>query len=93
MIFVTVAVTDENGILCADKTPHVKFSLHGKSLKLLAADGGDPTSVKPFCLPESTLFSGKAVVYLQSTGIAGETVLRAESDGLESAEIKLNTIK
>ena len=93
MLFVTVSVTDKDGNLCVGSRPFVKFSLHGESLKLMAADGGDPTSFEAFPTPECTLFSGQGVVYLQSTGIAGETVLRAESDGLESAEIKLNTIK
>lgn len=93
MIFVTVSVTDKDGNLCVGSRPFVKFSLHGESLKLMAADGGDPTSFEAFPTPECTLFSGQGVVYLQSTGNAGETVLCAESDGLESAEIKLNTIK
>ena len=92
MHFVTVSVVDKDGNLCADKTPFVKFSLAGDGLKLLAADGGNPTSTECFPTPECTLFSGQAVVYLQSTGSAGVTVLRAESDGLESAEIELKTL-
>ena len=91
MIFVTVSVLDKDGNLCADKTPFVRFSLVGDSLKLLAADGGNPTSTEPFPLPEFTLFSGMGVVYLQSTGRKGETVLRAESLGLENSEISLKS--
>ena len=89
MIFVTVSVRDKEGVLCADKTPFVKFSLAGESLKLLAADAGNPASTEPFPSPECTLFSGMGVVYLQSTGAEGETVLRAESSGLKTAEIRL----
>jgi beta-galactosidase len=92
MLFVTVSVTDKDGNLCISSRPFVKFSLQGETLKLMAADGGDPTSFEPFPTPECTLFSGQAVVYLQSTGSAGTTVLRAESDGLESAEIELKTL-
>ena len=92
MHFVTVSVVDKDGNLCADKTPFVKFSLAGDGLKLLAADGGNPTSMECFPTPECTLFSGQAVVYLQSTGSSGTTVLRAESDGLEAAEIELETL-
>ena len=89
MLFVTVSVLDKDGNLCADQTPFVKFALEGSSLKLLAADAGDPTSLEPFQLPECSLFSGMGVVYLQSTGTEGGCILRAESPGLESAEIKL----
>ena len=92
MIFVTVSVTDRHGILCADRTPLVKFTLKGSALKMLAADGGDPTSLEPFGTPECTLFSGKAVVYLQSSGEAGETVLHAESEGLKGAEINISAL-
>ena len=92
MIFVTVSVTDRHGVLCADQNPLVKFTLTGSAFKLLAADGGDPTSLEPFCTPECTLFSGKAVVYLQSSGEAGETVLHAESEGLKGAEINISAL-
>jgi len=89
MIFVTVSVRDKEGNLCADKTPFVKFSLEGVALKLLAADAGNPASLEPFPRPECTLFSGMGVVYLQSTGAEGETLLRAESSGLKTAMIRL----
>ena len=89
MLFVTVSVLDRDGNLCADQNPFVKFALAGSSLKLLAADAGNPTSIEPFQLPECSLFSGMGAVYLQSTGTEGVCILRAESPGLESAEIKL----
>ena len=56
MIFVTVSVWDENGTLCADKTPFVKFSVEGSALKILAADAGDLTSTEPFPQPECRCF-------------------------------------
>ena len=90
MLFVTVSVLDESGVLCPKATSFVKFSLEGDPLKLLAADGGDPTSLEPFPTPQCRLFSGMSVVYLQSTGKAGECLLRAESTGLQGAELRLS---
>ena len=89
MLFVTVSVQDEKGTLCARETPFVKFSLEGDALKLLAADAGDPTSLEPFPTPQCKLFSGMAVVYLQSTGKEGACLLRAESPGLQGTELRL----
>ena len=89
MLFVTVSAVDRNGILCATDTSFVRFRLTGKSLEIAAADAGNPTSTELFQLPECTLFSGKAVVYLKSTGVAGKAVLRAECNGLEPVELTL----
>ena len=89
MLFVTVSVLDEKGVLCARETPFVEFSLGGDALKLLAADAGDPTSLEPFPTPQCRLFSGMAAVYLQSTGKEGPCLLRAESPGLQGAELRL----
>lgn len=90
MLFVTVSAVDQNGIFCAEDHSFVKFRLEGDSLEIAAADAGNAASVELFQAPECTLFSGMAVVYLQSTGKTGITRLYAESDGLKSAEINLS---
>ena len=91
MLFVTVSVTDQNNVFCATDTSFVRFYLTGSSLEIMAADAGNSTSTERFHLPECTLFSGMAVVYLKSTGIVGESVLHAESGSLEPATLTLFT--
>lgn len=90
MVFVTVGVTDKAGVPYPHAANCVSFTLEGESLRLVAADGGNAASVEPFQTPECTLFSGKAVVYLRSTGKAGTTLLRATAEGLQDASIELH---
>ena len=90
MLFVTVSATDADGTLCPDAAPFVSFSVEGSSLRIAAADAGNACSTEPFHLPECTLFSGMAVVYLQSSGEPGRSILRASAPGLEPASILLD---
>lgn len=93
MLFVEVSVADKDNIPVPNDRSHIHFRLAGDSLKIVAADGGDPTSTEVFHLPECTLFSGKAVVYLRSTGSVGRTELIACCEGLESEKIDLFAMK
>ncbi len=90
MLFVTVSVADEDGVPCPNATNFVKFSLDGdECLRIVAADAGNAASTEPFQTPECSLFSGKAVVYLRSTGMRGKARLNATCAGLQSASIEL----
>ena len=89
MLFVEVSVVDRENNPVPDARSYIRFGLDGSSLKIAAADAGNPASTEIFTLPECSLFSGKAVVYLRSTGTVGKTVLTANSEGLASAQIAL----
>ncbi len=89
MLFVEVSVVDRENNPVPDARSFIRFGLDGSSLKIAAADAGNPASTEVFPLPECSLFSGKAVVYLRSTGTAGKTVLTASGEGLAPAQIDL----
>ncbi|MBO5689400.1 MAG: DUF4982 domain-containing protein [Lentisphaeria bacterium] len=89
MLFVEISVVDRENNPVPDARSFIRFSLTGSSLRIAAADGGNPASTEVFHLPECTLFSGKAVVYLRSTGVPGKAVLNAAGEGLAPAQIEL----
>lgn len=89
MLFVEVSAVDRENNPVPDAKTYIRFDVAGESLKIAAADGGNPTSTELFHLPECSLFSGKAVVYLRSTGAVGKTVLTASGGGLAPAQIEL----
>jgi len=90
LAFVTVSVVDENGTLCPQVSNLVHFSVEGEG-SVKAVGNGDPTSLESFVKPFRKTFNGKCMVLVQSTKTAGEFTLKAESEGLESREIKIKS--
>ncbi len=65
----------------------MRFSLQGPG-EIIATDNGNPISFESFQAPERKAFNGRLVVVVRSrAGRAGPLVLRAESDGLTTAEV------
>jgi len=90
LAFVTVSVVDKNGTLCPQANNLIHFSIEGEGL-VKAVGNGDPTSLESFVKPFRKTFNGKCMVIVQSTKTAGEFTLKAESEGLETREIKIKT--
>ena len=88
--FVTVSVVDENGIPCPTANKQLNFEVSGKGA-YRAACNGDPTSLELFHLPTMKLFSGKLVVFVQSTEEAGEIQLTVNGEGLQTATLNLRS--
>ena len=86
--FVTVTVTDKNGIPVPDADNLVKFSLEGP-MTIAGVDNGSETSMEPFKADHRKAFNGKCLVILRSSGHDGATTLTATSDGLEPATVKV----
>lgn len=86
--YVTVEVTDENGELVPDAYLPIQFSVSGTG-ELAAVENGNPTDVKSFQSPKVTSFKGKCLAILRPTGTVGEIKLKAESAGLQGAEISV----
>lgn len=64
MAFVTFSIVDKDGNLCPDASDRIDFA---SPAQILAADAGDPTSVKPFHLPYVNAFHGRCAVILRSS--------------------------
>ena len=85
LVFVNVDVLDKAGTPVPDADNLVSFSVKGP-VEIVATDAGDPTSHRPFYLPEIPAFHGKASVILRRTG-SGPCVLTARSKGLRTASV------
>ncbi len=86
--FITVRITDENGILVPDADNLIHFELTGEG-RIAGVANGNPMSQEPAKGFERHAFSGMCQVVVQSTGIKGNIVLKATSLGLPDKTIIL----
>lgn len=89
--FVTIGVVDTHGLTGPRAKNDIRFRIEGPG-EIVATDNGDPTSLIPFIAHDRAAFNGLCLVIVR--GIAGKpgTIrLIAESDGLESITLNLNS--
>ncbi len=90
LAFVTVTITDENGIVCPRANNLVHFTVEGLGT-LRAVGNGDPTSLESFVEPHRKAFNGKCMAIVQSTDSSGEFTLTANGEGLQQQQISIKT--
>jgi len=90
--FITVKITDENGIVVPNANNHIQFKIEGTGT-LVGVDNGLQTSHEPFKADNRDAFNGLCLVVVQSLEKAGVITLTATSQGLESASLDINVIK
>ena len=90
LAFVTVTITDENGIVCPRANNLVHFTVEGEGT-LRAVGNGDPTSLESFVEPYRKAFNGKCMAIVQSTDSSGEFTLTANGEGLQQQQIFIKT--
>ncbi len=90
--FVTVSVTDKNGIEVPDATNQLNFKVKGAG-KYRAACNGDATSLEQFHMPTMKLFSGKLVILVQSSDKEGDITLEVSGKELKTGKLLLNSKK
>ncbi|MBN1789983.1 MAG: DUF4982 domain-containing protein [Bacteroidales bacterium] len=87
--FITVRITDQNGLTVPRSDNPVAFSIEGPG-KIIATDNGDPTDMTPFPSAVRKAFNGLALVIVQAEkGKPGRIIVRATSDGLQEAKLEL----
>ena len=90
--FITVRVTDTNGILAPRADNHVQFAIDGPG-EIVATDNGDPTNFVPFPSHERNAFNGLVLVIIRAKpGQAGTIRLNAKSTGLSAASVTLQSL-
>lgn len=90
--FVTVRVTDDNGMTAPRANNSIRFSVDGPG-KIVATDNGDPTSFVPFHSPDREAFNGLALVIVRGIpGRAGRITVRAASDSLVGDSVALQSV-
>ncbi len=74
LAFITVSLTDEEGILIPDANDQLTFEVSGAG-SFRAVCNGDATSLESFTQPTMRLFSGQLVVVVQAARQRGDLVL------------------
>jgi beta-galactosidase len=90
LAFITVEAVDINGLPVPVAQNRIAFSIEGNGT-IVGTDNGDPTGHLSLKAPERSLFNGKALVVLQSTGQSGNMVLKAQSEGLTETKLRVET--
>ena len=89
--FVTVTITDKDGLLVPRSKNALKFELSGPG-EIVATDNGDATDQTTFSSKERKAFNGLALVIVRAkAGQAGAITLKATGEGLAPAEIALTS--
>ena len=87
--FITVSITDADGVLCPLADNMVHFDLEGPG-RIVAVGNGDPTSLAPFVADHRKAFKGLCTLIVGSVeGISGQARIRATADGLRQTEAEV----
>jgi beta-galactosidase len=90
--FVTVSITDKDGLFVPRSMNHVRFEISGPG-EIVAVDNGDPTSLQSFQEKERNAFNGLILVIVRTRKSQPGTIrLKAQSDGLSGAEVLIRSI-
>jgi beta-galactosidase len=83
--FITVEIMDNEGNLVPDADHLVNFEIDGDAT-IAGVDNGNPVSHEPFQAYYRKAFYGKCLVIVRSSKVAGKAVLKATTEGLQTAE-------
>ena len=90
LAFVTVRVTDKDGLTAPRATNRLRFTVEGPG-DIVATDNGDPTNMESFASHSRHAFSGLCLVIVRARpGQPGEIRLTASGDALQSATASIN---
>lgn len=84
LLFVSVAVQDQDGLVVPDAEPSIEFSIDGPG-EILTTDNGDPTDMTVFASKTRSAFRGRALAIVRADeGARGEITVTAKASGLET---------
>lgn len=86
--FVEISTVDVNGIPVGNARNRIRVEVSGAG-RLVGLDNGDSTDYDSYKGDNRRLFSGKLIAMIESTLEPGEITVRAYSEGLENAELRL----
>ncbi|GAB3346864.1 hypothetical protein GCM10027566_00220 [Arachidicoccus ginsenosidivorans] len=85
LAFITVKITDKDGLMVPDASNLVQFSVEGPG-EIVATDNGDATSFASFQSPSKKAFNGMVLAIVKfKKGSQGKFKVIAKSGGLSSA--------
>ena len=92
LTFVEITAEDQNGNPVQNANNRIHVTVNGEGT-LLGMDNGDSTDPDPYQTDSRQLFSGKLLAMIGAGERTGTVTIRAESDGLETAELTLDVIQ
>eukprot|EP00744_Colponema_vietnamica_P027175 GILI01040642.1.p1 GENE.GILI01040642.1~~GILI01040642.1.p1 ORF type:complete len:806 (+),score=-73.26 GILI01040642.1:264-2420(+) len=91
LAFITVKITDKNGLTVPNANHKVHFSIEGMG-EIVATDNGNPADLVSFSSHERQAFNGLALVIIRAKkGKVGKMKLHIKADGLEATSIELSS--
>jgi len=90
--FITVRVTDKDGLMVPNAKSTLRFSIEGPG-EIVATDNGDPSNLVSFASHDRDAFNGLCLVIVRAKpGQKGTIKLKAESGGLKAGTISLKSV-
>jgi len=92
LAFITVTVTDKNGLTAPRADNHIHFDIEGPG-EIVATDNGDPTSFESFQAHDRQAFNGLCLVIVRAKpGQAGTFRMTASAERLENNFVRVKTL-
>ena len=88
--YITVELTDANGVRNPKADNLVKFSIEGEGT-IVGVGNANPVSIESNQLPQRKTWRGRCLVIIKSTGKPGTISLSAASEGLPSARTNITS--
>ena len=88
--YVTAEIVDEKGRLVPDADLPLHFTIEGNG-EIAATANANPSDMESFQQPGHKTFRGKALIIVRPTGKAGKIILKADGEGLKTAQIIIET--
>lgn len=87
--FIEISLVDSDGVFVANARNRIFIDVHGAG-RLVGIDNGDSSDFEDFKGTSKRLFSGKAVIAIQSTFNVGKVYIHIHSIGMDDVECVLN---
>lgn len=89
--FVTVTVTDKEGLMIPDAKSMLSFTVEGPG-EIVATDNGDSANLTSFASTEKEAFNGLCLVIVRAKpGQEGKITLKVKSKGLQDASVVIKS--
>lgn len=88
--YITVTILDKNNVPVPDAGQLVKFKVGGQGI-LKAVDNGSQTDLDPFVSNQHRVFNGLGLAIIQSKSNAGKINITAAADGLQAAQLTIQS--
>ncbi|MGI8387537.1 glycoside hydrolase family 2 TIM barrel-domain containing protein [Robertmurraya sp. P23] len=88
--FLSIAITDEDGVVKPAEDTKVMVNVEGSAANLLALGSSNPKTVNLFDKEEHTTYRGRALAVIRAGYEPGEVKVTVSAEGFESKTIRIN---